>query len=158
MNKWKRSFVWFPEYVEEGDPKRMGWRWLCFGWYRWFEGRYSGDYWRAATHNWDEEAEMSMKKLTGVSGVISAAHKSRDGNLHGHSWQVVAWWRFNPNKSAETRRSELRHWLSSVDHGILSDDIAWGEDLAERIGHDLKAYAVDVSRPLEGIYARWSRD
>lgn len=52
MVKWKRSFVWIPEVVEDGDPKKFGWRWLCFGWYRWFDGHYA-EYWRPATHNWD---------------------------------------------------------------------------------------------------------
>lgn len=49
---WKKKFVWLPEYVEDGAPEKFGWRWLTFGWYRWFEGRHK-DYWRPATHNWD---------------------------------------------------------------------------------------------------------
>jgi hypothetical protein len=44
------------------------------------------------------------------------------------------------------------------DHSILPDELAWGEDLAERIGLDMRAAAVDVSRPLEGIYAKWVRE
>jgi hypothetical protein len=51
---WKKKFVWLPEYVEDGDPTKLGWRWLTFGWYRWFKGHYS-DYWRPATHNWDDK-------------------------------------------------------------------------------------------------------
>jgi hypothetical protein len=54
MTVWKKRFVWLPEYVEDGDPTKFGWRWLTFGWYRWFEGHYS-DYWRPATHNWNSE-------------------------------------------------------------------------------------------------------
>jgi hypothetical protein len=97
-------------------------------------------------------------KLTGVSGVVSAAHRSRDGNMHGHTWQIVAWWPFNSDVSAESRKTVLTDYLSFFDHSILADSVAWGEDMAERIGEDLAAVAVDVSRPLEGIYAKWSRD
>ena len=54
MTIWKRKLVWIPEIVEDGDPKKFGWRWLTFGWYRWFQGR-DDDYWRPTTHNWDAE-------------------------------------------------------------------------------------------------------
>jgi len=97
-------------------------------------------------------------KLTGVSGVVSAAHRSREGNLHGHTWLVVAWWPFSEDISAESRKAALIDYLSFFDHSLLADAVAWGEDLAERIGQDLVAVAVDVSRPLEGIYGRWSQD
>lgn len=49
MAEFKYKFVWVPEYVEDGDPSCFGWRWLVFGWYYWFEGRYN-DYWRPVTH------------------------------------------------------------------------------------------------------------
>jgi 6-pyruvoyl-tetrahydropterin synthase len=99
-------------------------------------------------------------KLTGVSGVISAAHYSRDGVLHGHTWQVVAWWHANGDVilSADRRKRMLAEYLQKFDHSILPDELAWGEDLAERIGLDMRAAAVDVSRPLEGIYAKWVRE
>jgi len=99
-------------------------------------------------------------KLTGVSGVISAAHYSRDGVLHGHTWQVVVWFHANGDITldAERRKRMLAEYLSRFDHSILPDELAWGEDLAERIGLDTRAAAVDVSRPLEGIYAKWVRE
>ena len=97
-------------------------------------------------------------KFTGVSGIVSAAHRSREGNLHGHTWQVVAWWLFSSDVSAESRKTDLLDYLSFFDHSLLADTVAWGEDLAERIGEDLDAVAVDVSRPLEGFYAKWVRD
>jgi hypothetical protein len=53
--KWKRGFVWLPEFVEDGEPRKMGWRWLTFGWYRWVDSKYGPEYWRPATHNWDED-------------------------------------------------------------------------------------------------------
>jgi len=55
---WKRKFVWLPVFVENGDPARFGMRWLTFVWFRLCnasdESRYQR-YWKAATHNWDEE-------------------------------------------------------------------------------------------------------
>jgi 6-pyruvoyl-tetrahydropterin synthase len=99
-------------------------------------------------------------KLTGVSGVISAAHYSRDGVLHGHTWQVIVWWRAYGDAivSADQRKRILTEYLSRFDHSVLPEELAWGEDLAERIGFDTHATAVDVSRPLEGIYAKWVRE
>lgn len=99
-------------------------------------------------------------KLTGVSGVISAAHYSRDGILHGHTWQVVVWWNANGYVilSADRRKRLLDNYLQKFDHSVLPEQLAWGEDLAERIGLDMRAAAVDVSRPLEGIYAKWVRE
>jgi 6-pyruvoyl-tetrahydropterin synthase len=98
-----------------------------------------------------------MGMMSGVSGVISAAHYSRDGVLHGHTWQVVVWWAADDAVilSAEHRKRMLRDYLEKFDHKVLTDELAWGEHLAERIGLEMSAIAVDVSRPLEGIYAKW---
>jgi hypothetical protein len=52
---WKKGFAWLPEYVENGDPKRFGWKWLTPVWYVWFEGCHS-DYWMPATHKYTEGA------------------------------------------------------------------------------------------------------
>lgn len=99
-------------------------------------------------------------KLTGVSGVISAAHYSGDGVLHGHTWQVVVWWYANGDVilSADRRKRMLADYLQKFDHSVLPEELAWGEELAERIGLDMRAAAVDVSRSLEGIYAKWARE
>ena len=101
-----------------------------------------------------------MPKMSGVSGTISAAHYSRDGKLHGHTWQVVVWYHVGDEKilDAEHRKQLLAEYLASFDHTLLPNELAWGEDLAEKIGIDLCAAAVDVSRPLEGIYAKWSKE
>lgn len=99
-------------------------------------------------------------KMTGVSGVISAAHYSRDGKLHGHTWQVIVWHHANGDViiDAERRKRMLSDYLSQFDHNVIGNEYAWGEDLAEKIGLDLRAAAVDVTRPLEGIYAKWIRE
>lgn len=47
---YKRKYVWFPEYVENGVERDFGWRWLTFGWYRWHKGKYK-DFWMPVTHN-----------------------------------------------------------------------------------------------------------
>jgi 6-pyruvoyl-tetrahydropterin synthase len=101
-----------------------------------------------------------MAKMTGVSGTISAAHYSRDGRLHGHTWQVAVWHHANGDVilDAEHRKRLLAQYLARFDHNVLPDELAWGEDLAEKIGQDLRAAIVEVSRPLEGIYAKWIRD
>jgi 6-pyruvoyl-tetrahydropterin synthase len=98
-------------------------------------------------------------KFTGVSGVISAAHYSRDGVLHGHTWQVVVWWQADSHMlSADGRKQSLADYLRKFDHSVLPEQLTWGEDLAERIGLDMRAAAVDISRPLEGIYAKWCKE
>jgi 6-pyruvoyl-tetrahydropterin synthase len=101
-----------------------------------------------------------MAKMTGVGGVISAAHYSRDGKLHGHTWHVIVWHYANGDVilDAEHKKKLLAQYLARFDHGVLPEELAWGEGLAEKIGTDLRASAVDVSRPLEGIYAKWIRD
>lgn len=101
-----------------------------------------------------------MAKMTGVSGVISAAHYSRDGKLHGHTWQVVVWYHANGDVilNADRKKQLLAQYLARFDHSVIDDQYAWGEDLAEKIGTDLRAAAVDVSRPLEGIFAKWIRE
>lgn len=101
-----------------------------------------------------------MAKMTGVSGIISAAHYSRDGKLHGHTWQVVVWYHANGDVilDAERKKQFLAQYLERYDHNVIDDALAWGEDLAEKIGIDLRAAVVDVSRPLEGIFAKWIRD
>jgi 6-pyruvoyl-tetrahydropterin synthase len=101
-----------------------------------------------------------MTKFSGIGGIISAAHYSKDGRLHGHTWQIVVWYHANGEVvlDAGHRKRLLDQYLKRFDHNLLPDQLAWGEDLAEKIGLDLGVAAVDVSRPLEGIYAKWIRE
>lgn len=92
-----------------------------------------------------------MKELTGVGAILSAAHRSRDGNMHGHTWEVVTWWQGCPD--AVEKQRELVEYLSVFDHTVLADGIAWGEKLAETILLWMDCERVEVSRPLERIYA-----
>lgn len=92
-----------------------------------------------------------MKVLTGISGVLSCAHLSRDGVMHGHTWQITCWWNNEPD--AVEKQKELRQYLSIFDHTVLADGVSWGEYLAKAILIGMRCCRVDVSRPLEGIYA-----
>lgn len=92
-----------------------------------------------------------LKVLTGVSAILSAAHRSRDGNMHGHTWEITCWWAGCPD--AVERQAALTKYLSIFDHTVLADNCAWGEKLGEAILHGLGCVKVEVSRPLERIYA-----
>ena len=91
---------------------------------------------------------------TGVGAIICAAHNSSDGRLHGHTWEVTAWWPY-AGSSALGLQARLGEAVARFDHGLLPDDLAWGEAIARYIGEELGCVAVDVSRPAERIYARW---
>lgn len=92
-----------------------------------------------------------MKVMTGVSGVISAAHYSRDGNLHGHTWEIKAWW--PAGECAVDLKQRLADYLRIFDHTVLGDTVAWGEALGQSLVHGLGCCRVEVSRPLEGFFA-----
>jgi len=99
-----------------------------------------------------------MTILSGIGGVISAAHKSPCGVLHGHTWEVVVWWRNDSHfVDAGDRKLRVDAFLKQFDHTLLPDTLMWGEQLAEHIDVHLKCCAVDVSRKPERIYARWER-
>lgn len=95
-------------------------------------------------------------RLTGVGGIFSASHHSPEGVLHGHSYEVWAWF---PQADARGLQQQLEDVLESIDHSHLSDELAWGEALAEHIaGHLPGCVEVEVRRPLERIGARWRLD
>ena len=91
--------------------------------------------------------------LTGVGGVFSASHMSPEGVLHGHSYEVWAWFAQN---DARVLHQKLRAVLQRLDHTHLPDELAWGEALAAHIAAQLPGCReVEVRRPLERIGARW---
>ncbi len=93
------------------------------------------------------------KILTGVGAILCAAHRDKDGRLHGHTWEITAWWEGQPD--AAERQEALNNWIFPYDHGVLHPDLSSGEALAALCGTALGCAQVDVSRPLERIYARW---
>lgn len=92
-------------------------------------------------------------RLSGVGGVFSASHNSPEGVLHGHSYEVWAWF---PQRDARGLQQRLHAVLERLDHTHLPDELAWGEALAEHIAAQLPdCHEVEVRRPLERIGARW---
>lgn len=95
-----------------------------------------------------------MTKLTGVGCVISVAHNSPEGVLHGHSYEITAW--FKIFSDARVLQCQLIEAVRHLDHKRLPEELSLGEHLAEHIADRLHGcIAVDVNRPLERIYARW---
>lgn len=93
--------------------------------------------------------------LTGVSGHFSAAHKSPEGQWHGHTWYVKAWFRNKHRLDARIMQASLNTMLARYDHSELPEHLAWGEDIAREIATLVNCVEVEVSRPAEGIYANW---
>ena len=94
---------------------------------------------------------IRLKVLTGASAIVAAAHHSKDGRLHGHTWLIKAWWQGAPD--AVERQTMLRNYLLRFDHGVLPDELAWAEALGEKVLTDLGCVKVKVERPLEGLFA-----
>ena len=93
--------------------------------------------------------------LTGVGCVFSAAHHPPEGgDVHGHSYEVVAW--FNAGEDARTLQAQLAAAVHPLDHTVLPPELASGEAIAEHLGRSLDGCVeVEIRRPLERIYARW---
>lgn len=92
----------------------------------------------------------------GVTGTISAAHRDENGWLHGHSWVIRAW--FPEGEDAEWLRMKLHKVLDLFDHKELLYELARSEGLVEAIAEQLPtAVEIEASRPVEGIYIRWTR-
>lgn len=100
----------------------------------------------------DAPMPSTLKVWTGVSGIICSAHEGPTGKLHGHTWEVKAWWL--DGRDADEARSTLASYLSRFDHDYLPNWLSRGELIAKAVLKDLDCDAVDVSRPLEGIFAR----
>lgn len=98
---------------------------------------------------------MTVKTLTGASAIFCAAHNSRNGVLHGHTWEVICWWEGSPD--VVEKQQELIRYLKIFDHTVLADGIAWAEKLAETILLGMNCVKVEVSRPLERLYAMAER-
>jgi len=93
-----------------------------------------------------------IKTLTGVGAIISAAHRSRDGVMHGHTWEIIAW--FEEGRCAVELQTELQNYLKMFDHSVLGDEIAWGEALCKAILQGMDCVDVEVRRPLERLYVK----
>jgi hypothetical protein len=94
---------------------------------------------------------------TGVGGIICAAHKDAAGRLHGHTYEVIAWWP-DDGRDALALRRKLDAAIALHDHSELGAERCRGEDLAEIIASMLPGCSeVNVNRPAERLYARWRK-
>ena len=96
--------------------------------------------------------QPALKVMTGVCGLICAAHEGPDGKLHGHTWSVTAWW--SDSRCANEAKQMLDSYLGRFDHTLLPGHLNRGENIAVRTLEALGCTAVDVARPMEGIFAR----
>lgn len=91
--------------------------------------------------------------LTGVGAVICASHYDDQGRLHGHTYDVVAWFK-DADVDALVFQRDLERLCSEFCHTILPAHLARAEDLAQHLKVRLLAHEVEVRRPLERLYAR----
>lgn len=94
-----------------------------------------------------------MPTLTGAGAILCAAHRGADGRMHGHTWEIVAWW--PAGGDALVLQDRLKRWVAQIDHDILPRDLSLAEQIAERVGHDLACAEVQVWRVGERLRARW---
>lgn len=97
------------------------------------------------------------RTFTTVGALIEAAHRSRDGVMHGHTWTV--WARFDwedGHRDAIVLQKRLEGICSRWDHGELPDSLAWAEELAKGIASVLgDADYVRVERTARMLVAEW---
>jgi 6-pyruvoyl-tetrahydropterin synthase len=97
-----------------------------------------------------------MTALTGVGGIICAAHRDASGRLHGHTYEVTAW--FPAGADALALQASLTRVVGLFDHDELLHELASGEGLCAAIAEQLPdAVQIDVSRHAERLFARWHR-
>lgn len=92
--------------------------------------------------------------LTGAAWHFSASHRKPDGQYHGHTWEVTAWW--PAGECAVVLQSRLRAALVRFDEKQLPDELSRAEALARAIGEELAGCVeVELERRSERLFARW---
>lgn len=99
--------------------------------------------------------------LTGVGAVLTADHRSRRGEVHGHTWEITVWLSYD-GLDALTARHILEDILAPHQGKCLPDTLAWAEQLAPwvaaRFHEELfprEAVRVTVARQAERLFAEW---
>lgn len=99
-----------------------------------------------------------MTVLTGVGWHFCAAHRDRmTGQLHGHTYEVIAWHECEHENDAVILQTHLKGVVSSLlDHKELPPELARAEDMAAVI---LKlspksCVEVEIRRSAERLYAK----
>jgi hypothetical protein len=99
--------------------------------------------------------QTNLKVLSGADAVLSVAHYSPEGMLHGHTYTIRAWW-INDAEGEMCvikKQSDLNNWALVFDHAVMPKEFIRAEQLAVKCIKDLGAIRVEVMRPQEGIYA-----
>ncbi len=95
-----------------------------------------------------------MKVLTGAGAILQVAHTGPDGRLHGHTYEVAAWWEGEP--CAVEMQGKLQAWLAKFDHQSLPPRMSRAEDIGRQCKMALGCVRVNVNRPLERLYSEVS--
>jgi 6-pyruvoyl-tetrahydropterin synthase len=75
--------------------------------------------------------------------------------LHGHSYEVVAWWLADPPRDARVLQETLKGVLTGFDHKTLPPELSRAEALGSAICSLMDGcVAVDIGRPIERLGAR----
>ena len=104
------------------------------------------------------EAEPARERASiGAGWYFSASHRDLiRQELHGHSYEVVAWWPADPPRDAAALQQTLKTVLTAFDHKTLPDELGTMEALAAAIGGLITdCIGVDISRPVERLHMRW---
>lgn len=97
---------------------------------------------------------------TGAGWYFCAAHVGEDGRMHGHTYEVTAWWPSYPHRDQVDLQVLLKLLLADrYDHRTLPADFSTMELLAAGIGGELPGgcVGIDISRPAERLAAKWRR-
>jgi hypothetical protein len=99
------------------------------------------------------EVGEGKRSLTGAGWYFSATHRDPvRQELHGHSYEVMAYWAADPPRDALCLQLTLRDALKGFDHKTLPDELTRAEDIARAIGGLIDGCVrVDVSRPAERL-------
>lgn len=96
-----------------------------------------------------------MATLTGVGGYFCAAHRDARGRMHGHTWEVTAF--FPAGRDALELQTHLNAALRVFDHKELPDGLQSGEAIIGALRINMPtAVEISIARPVERIYARWT--
>lgn len=74
--------------------------------------------------------------------------------MHGHTWEVTAWWVFDGTDVLERQRT-LVQAIKVWDHTVLPEELAAAEKFAEYIGKQTGCVEVWIWRAGERLGARW---
>lgn len=97
-----------------------------------------------------------MKSLTGAGAYFSASHfDSVRQELHGHTYEVVAWWPSSDERDVIDLQKALQAVLLAFDHKTLPSYLTRAESIATAIAAQLPGCVeIDISRPIERMFVR----